>query len=269
MTAEAQHACRSCDHTDLPLILSLGRTPLANALLSAEELNVPEETYPLDLVFCPQCSLLQLTETVPPDKLFREYLYLSSFSETVLENAKSVAERMTAQQGLDSDSLVLEIASNDDYLLQNYHRRGIPVLGVEPARDIACIARDRGIPTVCEFFDEALAQRLSEQGQSADVIHANNVLAHVADLHGVVAGLAKLLKPDGVAHGGSLIFYASLCKSMDKGRVIGIDIEIRPHNRRAIEECDSHSAHKRHSGESRNPVFSITLDPGFRRGDGL
>jgi hypothetical protein len=192
-------ACRSCGQTGLELVLALGRLPLANRLLTQEQLVKPEPTYPLDLVFCPNCALVQITETVPPEELFREYLYFSSFSDTVLDNAASIAGRLITERGLNRDSLVVEIASNDGYLLQNYQRRSIPVLGIEPARNIARVAQQRGIATVAEFFDVALAQRLGAEGKQADVIHANNVVAHVADLHGVVAGIAFLLKPDGVA----------------------------------------------------------------------
>jgi hypothetical protein len=198
MTA-VRNACRSCGQTDLQLILSLGRTPLANALLTAEQLAQPEETYPLNLVFCPACTLVQITETVPPAKLFREYLYFSSFSDTVLENARNIAARLIDQLHLNRNSLVVEIASNDGYLLQNYLDRGVPVLGIEPARNIARVAEDRGIRTLSEFFDASLAHRLRQRGERAEVIHANNVVAHVADLHGVVGGIATLLRPDGVA----------------------------------------------------------------------
>ncbi|MGZ9166208.1 MAG: class I SAM-dependent methyltransferase, partial [Anaerolineales bacterium] len=190
--------CRSCEHTELKPIISLRRTPLANALLTREELSGPEETYPLDLVFCPNCTLVQITETVPPEKLFREYLYFSSFSDTVLQNAREIVERTINRRDLNEESLVVELASNDGYLLKNYKENGIRVLGVEPARNIAQVAEDRGIPTVSEFFNETLAARLRDQGYAADVIHANNVVAHVADLHGVVAGIGILLKPDGV-----------------------------------------------------------------------
>jgi SAM-dependent methyltransferase len=173
--------------------------PLANALLAQGQLSQPEETFPLDLVFCPKCTLVQITETVPPEKLFREYWYFSSFSETVLQNARNIAHKMIARCDLNTDSLVVEVASNDGYLLKNYQEKQIRVLGVEPARNIAREAEDRGIPTVSEFFDLGLAKRLRRQSYSADIIHANNVVAHVADLHGVVAGMAILLKEDGVA----------------------------------------------------------------------
>jgi SAM-dependent methyltransferase len=182
------------------LILSLGRTPLANALLTSEQLREPEPIYPLDLVFCPQCALVQITETVPADQLFSNYLYFSSFSETLLEHARSLVERLIVSRPLGTESMVVEIASNDGYLLQYYHGRGVPVLGIEPAENIARVAREeRGIRTLCEFFGYSLAQRLSAQGERADVIHANNVLAHVTDLNGFVAGLNLLLKDNGVA----------------------------------------------------------------------
>ncbi len=193
--------CRSCGASDLKIILSLGRTPLANALLTAEQLTEPEATYPLDLAFCPDCSLVQITETVPPEKLFREYFYLSSFSDTMLRHAEELAEKLVRSRGLNEQSLVMEVASNDGYLLQYYKGAGVPVVGIEPATNIARIAsEERGIPTLCEFFGETLARRLAhDEGMRADVIHANNVLAHVADLNGVVEGFALLLAERGVA----------------------------------------------------------------------
>ena len=191
-------ACRSCGNTALFPILSLGQVPLANALLNHEQLSQLEEKIPLDLVFCSQCALVQITETVSPEKLFREYLYFSSFSDTVLENAREIANRLFVRCGLDTGSLVIEVASNDGYLLKNYQEKGIPILGVEPARNIAQVSQERGIPTVSEFFGMELAEQLRRQGKAADLIHANNVVAHVADLHGMVAGMATLLKKDGV-----------------------------------------------------------------------
>jgi len=196
--ANTIRACRSCGHADLQAILSLGTTPLANALLTEAQLNEPEQTYPLDLVFCAGCTLVQITETVPPEKLFREYLYLSSFSETLLQHAEALATHLTKTRQLNQASLVVEVASNDGYLLQFYQRAGVPVLGIEPARNIAEVASNRGILTVCDFFDEKLAERLREETGRADVIHAHNVLAHVSGLNGFVRGLRRLLKDDGV-----------------------------------------------------------------------
>lgn len=147
---------------------------------------------------CHQCSLVQITETVPPEKLFREYAYLSSFSDTMVTHARTIAERLIDERQLGPDSLVAEVASNDGYLLQWYHKQDVPVLGIEPARNIAEVARtERDIRTVSEFFGKQTAAELAEQGYQADIIHANNVLAHVADLNGVVAGFQTLLKPDG------------------------------------------------------------------------
>jgi SAM-dependent methyltransferase len=192
--------CRSCEAEGLLSVLSLGSTPLANALLTAEQLDAPEPDYPLELVCCPGCALVQITTTVPPEKLFREYFYLSSFSDTMLRHAEEIASRLIVERNLDASSLVVEIASNDGYLLQFYKRAGILVLGVEPATNIARVAeQERGIPTLCEFFGDALAERLRAEGRRADVIHATNVLAHVADLNGFVRGVSRLLKDTGVA----------------------------------------------------------------------
>ena len=191
--------CRSCGHGNLDLVLSLGRTPLANALLTREQLDQPEETYPLDLVFCPACALVQITETVPPEQLFRHYLYFTSFSDTMVQYARELAARVVESRGLGPDSLVVELASNDGYLLQFYRDAGVPVLGIEPATNIAEEARKRGIPTLDRFFGTELAGELVAKGTRADVMHANNVLAHVADLNGFVAGIATVLEPDGVA----------------------------------------------------------------------
>ena len=192
-------SCRSCGHDELKPILSLGETPLANALLEQKDLAEPEEKFPLDLVFCPNCSLAQITETVAPEKLFRNYAYFSSFSDTMVTHARSLAMRMVGELKLDKSSLVVEAASNDGYQLQHYLAAGVPVLGVEPARNVAAIAIERGIPTVCEFFNAELAGQLRSQGHAADVFHAHNVLAHVADLNGFVAGVATILSGSGVA----------------------------------------------------------------------
>ena len=191
--------CRACGSDRLQLVLSLGRTPLANSLLTSEELRQQEETYPLDLVFCPECSLVQITETVPPERLFREYLYFSSVSDALLRHAESLVERMITVRGLNERSRVVELASNDGYLLQYYVRRGVPVLGIDPAANVARVAIERGVPTLVEFFGLDLAKRLRNRGELADVIHANNVLAHVADLNGFVEGVSLLLKENGVA----------------------------------------------------------------------
>lgn len=204
MIASQSTACRSCGCIELQNVLSLGRTPLANALLTQEQLDESsplgafrEETYPLNLVFCPRCSLVQITETVPPEKLFRDYIYLSSFSDTMLRHAEALSTSLIGSKHLDEQSLVVEVASNDGYLLQYYKRAGVPVLGIEPATNIARVAEQRGIRTICDFFSEDLAVRLADEGYKADVIHAHNVLAHVPDLNGFVHGLRQLLNETG------------------------------------------------------------------------
>lgn len=181
-------------------MLDLGRTPLANGLLAEKQLSNAEPTFPLVLAFCPQCSLIQITEIVPPETLFHEYPYFSSFSETMLRESRLLCDRLISLRKLYRNSRVFEIASNDGYLLQFYKRAGIPVLGIEPATNIAKVAREkRGIRTISQFFSRELAQQLSVQGEQADVVHANNVVAHVADLDDFFDGLERILAPGGVA----------------------------------------------------------------------
>ncbi|MBM4423652.1 MAG: class I SAM-dependent methyltransferase [Chloroflexi bacterium] len=191
--------CRICDNNSLAPVLSLGNLPLANGLLTADQLAAPEPRFPLDVVLCPNCSLVQITETVPPELLFSNYPYFSSFSDTMLSHSRSLAEVLIRERELAGKSLVVELASNDGYLLQYFKQAGIPVLGIEPAANIARVAEAKGIPTLNEFFDDRLAERLCQQGKQADVIIANNVLAHVARLHEFVEGVQLLLKSDGLA----------------------------------------------------------------------
>jgi hypothetical protein len=141
MTTAGLTACRSCGNTNLHQILSLGETPLANALRTADQLTEKEETFPLELVLCPECTLVQITETVSQEKLFREYLYRSSFSDTMLRHAADLAAKMIHEQGLGRQSLVVEVASNDGYLLRHYKSAGVRVLGIEPAINIARVAQ--------------------------------------------------------------------------------------------------------------------------------
>jgi len=190
--------CRSCAGAELAPILSLGEQPLANSYLRPEQAAQPEERFPLALVRCRNCQLVQITCTVPPEILFRDYLYLSSYSTTMLQHAESLVARLVAERTLSPRCLAVEVASNDGYLLQYYKRAGVPVLGIEPARNVAEIARGRGVDTISEFFGTELAERLRHDGVRADIIHAHNVLAHVADLNGFIAGFRLLLADDGV-----------------------------------------------------------------------
>jgi len=174
--------------------------PLANAFQSDDMLAAPERRYPLTLAFCPSLALVQIVERIPPDELFSDYPYFSSMSEGMLKSAESLVDRLYAQRHFGADSLVVEIASNDGYLLQYYKKHGVPVLGIEPAANIAAVAeKDRGIPTLIEFFSQGLGERLAAEGRVADVIHANNVFAHVPDPIGFLRGIAALLAPAGVA----------------------------------------------------------------------
>lgn len=183
--------CRACGQQNLQSVLDLGNVPLSNAFLDAPD--APEERYPLELAFCPHCALVQITETIAPEKLFSQYLYFSSVSQTMLQHAEQLANDLISERGLTKDSLVMELASNDGYLLQYFKKAGIPVLGIDPAQNIAAQANAAGIPTICEFFGEQLALMLPK----ADVVIANNVLGHVADLNGFVLGIKRVLKPNG------------------------------------------------------------------------
>jgi SAM-dependent methyltransferase len=192
-------ACRSCGAGSLWPVIALGNHPLANALLAEEQLAEPEPRYPLDVVLCAECGLLQITVTVQPEILFRDYFYLSSYSDTFVEHARVMASHLIKERGLGPDSLVVELASNDGYLLQFFVQAGIPVLGIDPAKNVARVAESRGVPTLAEFFGTPLARDLRSQGCSADIVIANNVLAHVADLNGFVEGIATILRPGGIA----------------------------------------------------------------------
>ena len=191
--------CRSCGNKYIRDFLDLGEQPLVNSLLKKEDLDKPEETYPLTLAVCGQCTLVQIRETVDPRKLFSDYVYFSSQSKTMVESARECVNRVIIDEKLNKDSLAVELASNDGYLLQHYVKGGIPVLGIDPAENIAKIANDAGIRTLPEFFTTEFADAMVKDEMFADVVHANNVLAHVADTNGFVAGIKKILKPSGLA----------------------------------------------------------------------
>lgn len=191
-------SCRSCGSTDLHDVLSLGDMPLANALLTEQQLGSREALHPLAICMCGGCSLVQLTQTVPPDELFSEYAYFSSHSGPMVDHARDLVRSTHAELGLGPSDLVVEIASNDGYLLQHYATEGIPVLGIDPAENVVKVAVDRGIETRCAFFTSWLAREMSAEGLQASVVHANNVLAHVPEINDFVAGVATLLSNNGV-----------------------------------------------------------------------
>jgi SAM-dependent methyltransferase len=191
--------CLSCERDGLVDILSLGELPLANAYPAVGE-GGEERRFPLDVAFCPSCSLVQLRHVVPPHDMFSEYLYFSSYSASMLRHAEALAAALVETRNLGRESLVVEIASNDGYLLQFFQRAGVPVRGIEPAANVARVAeQQRQIQTLNAFFTEKLAAGLAADGWQADVVLALNVMAHVPDLNGFVAGIRTLLKPGGVA----------------------------------------------------------------------
>jgi hypothetical protein len=191
--------CRICGHSGLTPVLDLGLMPLSDGFLTKAQLEQPEAVFPLEVAFCPSCSLVQILETVPPEKLFCEdYPYYSSFTNALLVHSRDNVLSLIETRQLGPESLVVELASNDGYLLKNYVEQGIPVLGIDPADGPAKAAEAIGVPTLCTFFTRDLADQLVRQGRRADVVHANNVLAHVPDTNGFVEGIRRLLKPDGV-----------------------------------------------------------------------
>ncbi len=184
----------------MTVFLDLGNTALADRLVKADELNCPEPSFPLKVAFCADCGLVQILETVNPEILFADdYPYYSSFSPFLLQHSKENTLDLIDRRQLTGESLVIELASNDGYLLKNYVEQGIPVLGIDPADGPAAAANKINVPTRCEFFTKELAEQLAAEGVKADVIHGNNVLAHVADTNGFVAGIKQLLKDTGVA----------------------------------------------------------------------
>jgi SAM-dependent methyltransferase len=201
MTTKMLPACRFCGTGLAQSLVDLGSMPLANNYITPEDLAAGFETsHPLHARVCPQCYLVQVDEPVTAHDIFAEdYAYLSSMSAGWVAHAKAYAEAMITRHDLDMGSLVVEVASNDGYLLQHFVARGVPVLGVEPARNVAAIANANGVRTEAMFFDADAAQGLKDRGFSADLMAANNVLAHVPRIGPFMAGFAVLLKPDGIA----------------------------------------------------------------------
>jgi SAM-dependent methyltransferase len=193
-----QTTCRFCGTPLTHVFADLGMSPLANAYLSEEQLGQMEPFYPLRALVCHECFLVQLEDYETPDVIFSDYAYFSSYSTTWLEHSRRYAEMVIERFGLDGGSQVVELASNDGYLLQFVVARGIPALGVEPAANVAEAAVARGIDTVVAFFDERLAEELRRERGPADLVVGNNVLAHVPDVHSFVEGLRILLAPGGV-----------------------------------------------------------------------
>ena len=190
--------CRFCGAGLKLVFADLGMTPLSNSFVEPDKASGSEVFYPLCAYVCSACRLVQLEEFESPQHIFGDYIYFSSYSESWLRHAEAYAEKMTRRLDLGAGSLVVEVASNDGYLLQYFKRRGINVLGVEPAANVVAVAADKGIPSEVAFFGVATAARLRDNGVSPDLMVANNVLAHVPDINDFVGGFAMLLKPGGV-----------------------------------------------------------------------
>jgi 2-polyprenyl-3-methyl-5-hydroxy-6-metoxy-1,4-benzoquinol methylase len=190
--------CRFCTALLHVTFCDLGMSPLSNAYLQSSQLRNMEPFYPLHAYVCEQCLLVQLEEFEGPQHIFEDYAYFSSYSDSWLAHAKAYTETMTARFNFDAASQVIEIASNDGYLLQYFKEKNIPVLGIEPAANVAAVARQNGIPSRVKFFGVATARELAQEGLQADLLLGNNVLAHVPDINDFVAGMAIALRPGGV-----------------------------------------------------------------------
>jgi len=190
--------CRFCNESLKHIFLDLGKSPLSNSFLKKELLNQPEQFYPLCVYVCDKCFLVQLPEYENPENIFGNYAYFSSYSDTWLKHAENYVNNMLNRFSFDKNNLVVEIASNDGYLLQYFKKKGIPILGIEPAANVAKVAEQKGIPTIVKFFGTEIAKELVKKGKSADLIIGNNVLAHVPNLNDFVEGLKILLNQTGV-----------------------------------------------------------------------
>jgi SAM-dependent methyltransferase len=190
--------CRICGAPLKHSVLDLGMSPLCESFLTSEELDQAEHYYPLHIYLCSECLLVQLREYVSPQHIFEQYAYFSSYSTSWVNHAAEYCQRITERLRLNAASLAVELASNDGYLLQHFARYGVPVLGIEPAANVAEVAIAKNIPTLVEFFGRKLADRLVSEGRQADLIIGNNVLAQVPDLNDFVAGMQRLLKPEGL-----------------------------------------------------------------------
>jgi SAM-dependent methyltransferase len=206
--------CRFCGVPLRTTLVDLGMSPLCESYVSAADLNRMEPFYPLKVYVCESCYLAQLEEYVSPEAIFTEYAYFSSYADSWLQHMKAYTAMAVERFGLGPESLVVELASNDGYLLQYFVERRIHVLGVEPARNVAKVAIEKGIPTLIEFFGEPTAKRLGAEGKKADLVVGNNVLAQVPDLNDFVRGIKVLLKPGGVA----TLEFPHLVRLMDENQ---------------------------------------------------
>jgi C-methyltransferase C-terminal domain/Putative zinc binding domain/Methyltransferase domain len=197
--AEGRAACRFCGAPLDLTVVDLGMSPLCESFLRADQIRQMEPFYPLHVFACEQCYLVQLEAFVPSDEIFGEYAYFSAYSTAWVEHARQYVEMISRRLGLDEDDLVVELASNDGYLLQHFVGTEIPILGIDPAANVAKAAEERGVPTLVDFFGVEMAQRLVDEGKRASLIAGNNVLAQVPDINDFIAGVQILLRDDGTA----------------------------------------------------------------------
>jgi SAM-dependent methyltransferase len=262
-------SCRLCGESLRHTFVDLGMSPLCETFLTADELDGVERFYPLHVRICESCLLPQLEDYVPANDIFREYAYFSAFSDSWVAHARAYAEAMIKRLRLGEHSLVVELASNDGYLLQHFVERGIPALGIDPAANVAEAAKARGVETLVDFFDSKLARELVAQGRSGDLIAANNVLAQVPPLNDFVAGIEILLAPGGVAtievpHLARLIeglqFDTIYHEHYSYFSLTTLDTLFSPHGLEIfdVEELPSHGGslrvYVRRPGESTEPV---------------
>lgn len=284
-----ERSCRFCCAALHESFVNLGMSPMSNAYLKPTQLNNAEAFYPLHAYLCEKCLLVQLEEFESPAAIFSDYAYFSSYSDTWLAHSREYAEHMIPRLGLSGRSLVVELASNDGYLLQYFHQARVPVLGIEPAANVAEVATKKGIPTRTEFFGREYAQKLRVEGIGADLIVANNVLAHVPDLNGFVAGMKTLLNPNGVIS----VEFPHLLRLIEENQfdtiyhehfsyfsLITVDQIFRAHGLRIfdVEQLPTHGGSLRIFGchaDATNPpgaapdrvaaLFKLETDAGLRR----
>jgi SAM-dependent methyltransferase len=258
--------CRSCGATLELTMVDLGMSPLCERILAVDQLESMEPFFPLHVRICTSCWLAQLPSFVPTEQIFGEYGYYSAFSDSWVEHARKYVEEMIPRLRLTTDSLVVELASNDGYLLQHFVAAGVPVLGIDPAANVAPAAEERGVPTIVDFFGVALAERLAAQGRRADLIVGNNVLAQVPDLDDFVRGVPILLAPEGTAtfefpHLARLIeglqydtiyhehysyfSLASVCTAFEARGLSVVDVEELPSHGGSLRVFAAHASEKR------------------------
>lgn len=267
--------CRFCDNMLKHTFVDLGVSPLSNSFLDTDRLREMEPFFPLHVYVCEACYLVQLPEAQSPEEIFSDYAYFSSFSDSWLRHAKDYTSLMIDRFGFDSQSQVIEIASNDGYLLQYFKEKDIPVLGIEPAKNVAKIAQDAGIPTIVKFFGTQTAQELADEGKLADLLLGNNVLAHVPDINDFVAGMKIVLKP----HGVITMEFPHLMRLMDENQfdtiyhehysylsLLSVEKIFASHGLTLfdLDELPTHGGslriYARHNGDGTKPVGQRILD---------